>query len=203
MKIANVTAKIAEKSTSEKPEFEMHWYDLPGALDGFESNPEFLEKMAIDDFEEKPPQKEVHSKKHSMKKRECSWVRKREYKKKLVRRFLTINPDMVFSGKDGNYYCSAWIICSPAYYEGGFFDPKVDYSFNRYTHVYLSPRGDIRKWNGAVYDVWNGCYFIDNSERWAWRAFNRKIRYQPITEETNYTYPYYKKMYFPLSDRYF
>ena len=77
-----------------------------------------------------------------------SWARKRAYKKKLVRQFLSINPAMDFSKFGGTGRGSA-IYCWFAGYENGeFYDPRMEYCFNPYYSVYLSRRGDLRKFAG-------------------------------------------------------
>lgn len=109
-----------------------NWYEIPGALEDFENNPAYHEKLAIDaDIElvknVKPANKQTFCR------TDCSWVKKRIYKKKLVRRFLTINPDMDYSKLHGMRCSPAIYLCFPDYNNGDFYDPKMTYSFNPYT----------------------------------------------------------------------
>ena len=195
MKVKSVKVKVVGREDSTEA-LEMNWYDMPGALDGFENNPAFLEKMKIDEVDENPDHKTVSAKKPSGKQRECSWVRKRSYKKRLVRRFLSVNPDKVYTKEDGNTYMhNCLYFCRPLWHEGDFHDPNVDYIFNPYSHVYLSPRGDIRKWNGTIYGGSTRAFFLGTKDSWASRITNRRIRHQPI-EDVNHSYSFYKKMFF-------
>lgn len=82
------------------------WYDMLGALDAFESHPAHLEKLAVDAVVEVTADVIPTSEKKKAR-CVCSWVRKRKHEKKMVRRFLTINPDMDYSKLHG-------MRCSPA-----------------------------------------------------------------------------------------
>lgn len=65
----------------------INWYEMPGALEDFESNPAYHEKLAIDaDFD--LVKNVIPANKQTSCRNDCSWVKKRKYKKKLVRRFL-------------------------------------------------------------------------------------------------------------------
>ena len=115
----------------------INWYEMPGALDNFERNPAYHEKLAIDaDIE--PVRNMMPANKQAFRQIDCSWVKKREYKKKLVRRFLSINPDMDYSKRHGTRCSPAIYLCFPTYNDGDFYDPKMTYSFNPYTRVFLS-----------------------------------------------------------------
>ena len=202
MKIKKVTATIVrEKNVGDELEL-TNWYEWPGALDGFENNPAFIEKMAIDDGDEELTKKEKSTNRRSKKKNECSWVKKRNYKKKMVRRFLSVNPDRVYSKDDGDSYYVAYVLNVASWYDEEFYDPKEHYSFNPYSHVYLSPRGDIRKWNGKISGTLT-CFLLDTSVKWARDITNRRIRHAPIGEESNYSYSWYKKMFSPLGRNYY
>ena len=125
----------------------INWYEMPGALDNLENNPAYLEKIAID---AEPEQNAAVTITHRQLRSTCSWIEKRNYKKKMVRRFLSINPDMDYSKLDGTTCGAAIYLCFPDYNDGDFYDPKMVYSFNPYSRVFLSPRGDLRKYHGAA-----------------------------------------------------
>lgn len=176
----------------------VEWYDMPGALDDFERHPAYLEKLAVDaDAETVKKGKSVNVK--STDRRVCSWVKKREYKKKLVRRFLTINPDMDYSKLYGMRCSPAIYLCFPSYNEGDYYDPKMTYSFNPYTRVFLSLRGDLRKYHGAAFPV-RSSYALGPKDRDAAKITNRRIRHHALDEETPRNYSCCKKLYGPLID---
>lgn len=96
----------------------VEWYDMPGALDDFESHPAYPQKLTIDAAVEVTTD-EIPAGEKTKARSVCSWVKKREYKKKLVCRFLSINPDMDYSKRDagqhreglcrgGNHCVFAW-----------------------------------------------------------------------------------------------
>ena len=176
----------------------VEWYDMPGALDDFESHPAYLEKLTVDAYAETAKKgKSVNVK--STDRRVCSWVKKREYKKKLVRRFLTINPDMDYSKLYGMRCSPAIYLCFPSYNEGDYYDPKMTYSFNPYTRVFLSLRGDLRKYHGAAFPI-RSSYALGPKDRDAAKITNRRIRRHALDEETPRSYSYCKKLYGPLID---
>lgn len=77
-----------------------NWYEMPGALDNFEHDPAYLEKLASE-VDAEPVRNASPAGRRAARRADCSWVKKRRYKKKMVRRFLTINPDMQYSKIDG------------------------------------------------------------------------------------------------------
>lgn len=176
----------------------MNWCDIPGALDGFENNPAFLEKLAIDDDTEML-KKETLSKKNMAVCDTCSWIRKRRYQKKMIRQFLSINPDMDYSKFFGTRCRPAIYCCFPTYQEDGFFDPRMYYDFNHYTKVFLSPRGDLRKYHGDIFPI-RSSYALGPKDRDAAIITNRRIRHQIIDEESINCYSYLKKHYGALID---
>lgn len=176
----------------------VEWYNMPGALDDFERHPAYLEKLAVDaDARTVKEGKSVNVK--ATDRRVCALVKKREYKKKLVRRFLTINPDMDYSKLHGMRCSPAIYLCFPSYNDGDFYDPKMTYSFNPYTKVYLSLRGDIRKYHGAAFPI-RSSYALGPKDRDAAKITNRRIRRHAFDEETPRSYSYCKKLYGPLID---
>ena len=167
----------------------MNWHEMPGALDDLEHNPAYLEKMAID-ADAEPIENVKSSSKRAVNRDNCSWVKKRKYKKKMVRRFLTINPDMDYSKLYGMRCSSAIYLCLPEYHNGDFYDPKMTYSFNPYTRVFLSLRGDLRKYRGAAFPV-RGSYALGSKDKDAARITNRRIRRHALDDEmssSSYSY---------------
>lgn len=176
----------------------MKWYDMPGVLDALESHPAYLEKLAVDADAELTADMiptVVRTKTRSV----CSWVRKRKHKKKMVRRFLTINPDMDYSKLHGMRCSPAIYLCFPTYNEGDFYDPKMTYSFNPYTRVFLSLRGDLRKYHGAAFPI-RGSYALGAKDKNAAKITNRRIRHLALDDNMSNNYSYCKKLYGSLID---
>lgn len=84
----------------------INWYEMPGALEGFESNPAYQEKLAIDAHIE-PDKSVMPANEQAFCRSDCLCLKKHKHKKKRVRRFLTVNSDMVYSKFQG-------MRCSPA-----------------------------------------------------------------------------------------
>lgn len=171
----------------------MNWYDMPGALDGFENNPAYHEKMEVEtDHQTEKVTSPFNYK--AVPVGTNSWIKKREFKKKMVRRFLTINPGMDYSKLYGDRCVPAIYICTPNYNNGDYYDPRVTYSFNPYTHVFLSRRGDIRKYHGVV-SVDRNIYVLSRRDKTVTKAVNRKIRHMSIDEDASVYNAVYKKIY--------
>lgn len=174
------------------------WYDMPGALDDFESNPAYFEKMEVDAYTE-PVRKPSSIGKQADARNTCSWIRKHKYKKKMVRRFLSINPDMEISKLNG-MRCDPGIYLNTPYYEDGYYyDPRITYSFNPYTRIFLSRRGDLRKYHGAVSYI-QGSFALGSKEKDAVKLTNRRIRHHALDEEAINRYSSCKKLYAPMTD---
>lgn len=176
----------------------VEWYDMPGALDDFESHPAYPQKLTIDAAVEVTTD-EIPAGEKTKARSVCSWVKKREYKKKLVHRFLSINPDMDYSKWHGTRCSPAIYLCFPTCDDGDFYDPKMTYSFNPYTRVFLSLRGDLRKYHGAVFPI-RGSYALGPKDKDAAKITNRRIRRHALDEDMSRSYSYYKKLYSPLID---
>lgn len=174
-----------------------NWFDMAGALEGFDSNPEYLEKMTIDYAA--ADGKNVVQKRRSESIHACAWVRNRNHKKKLIRRFLSINPDMDYSKLSGTRCEPAIYLCFPEFNDGKFFDPKMEYNFNPYSRVFLSPRGDIRKYHGEVSPC-RGSFALGRKEKEVSRITNRRIRHLNASDELPTSHSYCKKLYGPLKD---
>ena len=174
------------------------WHDMAGALDDFESHLAYLEKLAVDAVVEVTTDVIPTSEKKKAR-IVCSWVRKRKHKKKMVRRFQTINPDMDYSKLYGMRCSPAIYLCFPSYNEDGYYDPKMTYSFNPYTKVFLSLRGDLRKYHGAAFPI-RGSYALGSKDKEAAKITNRRIRRHALDENMSSSYSYCKKLYGPLID---
>lgn len=167
-----------------------------GALDDFESHPAYLEKLAVDaDIEVTTDA--IPSSEKKTDRSDCSWVKKRKHKKKMVRHFLTINPDMDYS-KLYRMRCSPAIyLYSPSYNDGNYYDSKMTYCFNPYTRIFLSLRGDLRKYHGSAFSIRSG-YALESKDKDAAKITSRRIRQHALDEETARSYSYFKKLYGPL-----
>ena len=122
-------------------------FDLSAVMDDYWDDSAVLEKLELNEEECKEKSKHAPLAKSE---RPCSWIRKRNHKKKMVRRFLSMNPAYDFSDAHG-------IRATPAIWLNSFFmddircyDPMLTYVINPYNHIYLSPRGDLRIYHGAV-----------------------------------------------------
>ncbi len=171
---------------------------MPGALDDFESNPAYLEKLAVD-ADVETTKKVIPLREKTTDRSDCSWVKKRKYKKKMIRRFLSINPDMDYSKLDGVRCSPAVYLCFPFYNDGDYYNPKMTYSFNPHTGVFLSLRGDLRKYHGKT-SIVRGGYILSAKDRYTAKITNRRICYNALDDETPSCYSYCKKLYGPLID---
>lgn len=146
---------------------------MSGALDDFENNPAYLNKVEINN---EPKQDTTITTSHGKTRCTYAWVEKRNYKKKMVRCFLSINPDMDYSKLGGARCSPAIYLCFPDYNDGDFYDPKKTYSFNPHSRIYLSPRGDLRKYHGAVSPC-RGSYALGRKNKDVSRITNRRLRH--------------------------
>lgn len=174
----------------------LNWYDLPGALDDFENNPAYLEKLETDSEEEIETEEKFCERKATT----CTWFKKRNYKKKMVRRFLSINPDMDYSKSYGMRCSPAIYLCFPSFEEDGFYDPKMTYTFNPYTHIFLSPRGDLWKYHGEAFPI-RSSYALGRKDKVTARITNRRIRHLAVDEDISNSYTYLKKSCSPMINR--
>ena len=169
--------------------------DMFDALNDIENNPLYKEKVSMDlAMEASTPTRNGRRTNKT-----CAWVKKRNYKKKMVRRFLSANPDMDFSAFRGTNCSSGIYLRYFDYNNGDYYDPKMVYSFNIYTRVFLSPRGDLRKYRGDIFPI-RMSYALGARNKELSMVTNRRIRHQPIDEETSNNYAYCKKLYSPYID---
>lgn len=76
---------------------------------------------------------------------------------------------------------------------------KMTYSFNPYTRVFLSLRGDLRKYHGAAFPS-RSSYALRPKDKDAAKITNRRIRRHSLDEDMSSRYSYCKKYYGPLID---
>ena len=156
------------------------WYEY---LDNIEDDPAYIEKMQLDNDEESfEPRVLAH--RH---RKECSWIKNRKYRKRLVRRFLSGNPGLDISQVDGDT-----ARCND-YYLGE--NKHLVCGINPYTKVYKSCKGDLRVLHGKV--IMRGPFVFQLNPRgqirYIARQTNRRIRHMPIKEDMPNRYSYYKK----------
>lgn len=106
---------------------------------------------------------------------------------------------MDYSKWHGTRCSPAIYLCFPTCDDGDFYDPKMTYSFIPYTRVFLSLRGDLRKYHGAVFPI-RGSYALGPKDKDAAKITNRRIRRHALDEDMSRSYSYYKKLYSPLID---
>lgn len=157
--------------------------------------PEFEEKILIDEddkrFDAKPKRAEKH--------RINSWNRKRQYKKKLVRRFLSMNPAMDYSNMAGQNCAEAIYINYPHVFNGEYHDHRLEYTLNPYTKIFLSPRGDLRVYHGNISYI-HGSYTLANKDKNVQRITNKRIRKADMEDISTVDFSYCKKRYGPWVD---
>lgn len=173
----------------------MNRLEYQNAMEKYESNSDYLEKMALDKKAYLPSAKN-HKK---AKQRDNSWVRDRAYKKKLVRKFLSINPSMNYSLSPGMRCEYAIYMSYPHTFDGKYVNHRFQYVLNPYTKIFASEHGDLRKCNkGIAYE--RGNLSIYNIKLNQSKITNRRIRKIPIDDETSYKFSYCKKKFGPYVD---
>lgn len=175
----------------------MYWYEMEGALDGFENDPDYLEKVTeydektIGNFNNKKP----------VKTRNCAWIRNRSYKKKIVRRFLSMNPAMDYSTMKGICHIHNGIYLNYACYnhdDSSFYDPHVNYCLNPYSRIYLTHRGNLRMMHGDLFRI-RTSFALGYTKKVAIKCMNRRLRKTEFTEGIP-SYSFCKKYYCPMID---
>lgn len=144
----------------------------------------------------------VHSFPSHKKPRENAWCRNRAHKKAMVRRFLSRNPSMNLSDKGGTQASPGIYVVT--YYDeepGSHHKPNLSYNLNPCEYLFLSFRGDIRKYHGRIVYSRRGSYCLMNKEYEIPTLTNRRIRRLPIKEDDRTLCPsYYKKLLSPQKD---
>ena len=134
---------------------------------------------------------------HRLKKtREGAWVRKRLYKKKMVRRFLDLNPSMNYSQLCGTD-CRRGIYQFDHNLDDDVYDSYPLYCLNRNNHIFLSVRGDLRIYHGALFShgIFNYTMGGRNDIR---KITNRRLRKLPFDAEGASNYAFCKKLCAPI-----
>lgn len=170
-------------------------YNFEDAFISTMTSPEYVEKYLLD---EEDVCFAVKSK-CAEKQREHAWNRKRQHKKKMVRRFLTMNPAMDFSNMAGQNCREAIYINYPHVFDGAYQDHRMEYALNPYTKVFLSPRGDLRVYHGNISYI-RGSYTLANKDKSLQRVTNRRIRKAAMEDITATNFSYCKKRYGPWVD---
>ena len=165
------------------------------AIDNLDDDPAFIEKCLLDD----EGLVLNHTKRNAQKKRDNAWQRKRSYKKKLVRRFLSINPSMDYSDSWGMRCSQAIYLHFPQDDNGEYVDHRMNYCINPYTKVFLSRRGDLRVYHGNISYI-RGNFTLANKDKMIQRITNKRIRKASASENTIYTFSYQKKLHGPRVD---
>ena len=172
----------------------INWFEIPGALDDFASNPSYVEKIAVDNEMRCEPR---DSKKRNTIRKSCAWIEKRNHKKRIVRRFLSMNPSMDYSTLKDVSCQPAIYINFPEFSEGKFYNPRMEYCFNPYNKIYLSRRGDLRKYHGAI-SYYHGGYALGHKSKDDSKITNRRIRHVDNIEDIPSQHSCCKKLYGPM-----
>lgn len=112
--------------------------EMEMALLDMASHTEFIGKNLNDEKDVNEPVSTVHQNSH---RRLSGWYRKRMYRKKLIRRFLSCNPALNIAETPGTRARNAVVLCD---FRDEPFNPRHDYSINLYEKLYISLAGDIR-----------------------------------------------------------
>lgn len=153
---------------------------------------EYVEKIYQDDKSDSSVMiKDCHQKRN----RENSWIRKKRYRKKLIKRFLSVKPDMTSEE------------CYPMESTGNvvYLNPEAAinggcYCLNHVNHLYMTRRGFTEQFRGRV-EWWYGgtIYGIERKNHDIGKITNRRIRHEKIDVENGEVLRYstYKKKYAP------
>ncbi len=125
--------------------------------------------------------------------RPCSWVRKRAHKKKMVRRFLSMNPAYDYSRSSGMRPEPAIWLNSFFVHNNTYYDPMLTYCINPYYHIYLSPRGNLRIYHGAI-DFDHGRFAMGHKNLNAKKKTNNILRRIKSDEEMIHSASVYRKL---------
>lgn len=154
----------------------------------------------IDEYVEKAYQDDdcvalVKEVSRSKKVRENSWVKKKRYRQRLRKSFLSLKPDMTPEE------------CYPLYSTGNviYLNPEASidggcYCLNHVNHLYMTKRGYIEQFRGRVEWCCDGrLYGIERKDHDIGRITNRRIRHEKIDFEDGEVLRYstYKKKYGP------
>lgn len=166
------------------------WFDFTD--NELENNDEYIEKMNIEDSYESEENENdyIFSKKTDS--RPNAYLRNRKYKKKQLKKFLSLNPGMDFNNVEPLERTYNAIYIS---------SPKETYSINHANHLFLSKRGNIEQYRGWVLWTCDGGYVVlTNKDHSMGKITNRRIRYEDVCDDDIATlYSIYKKRYSPVN----
>ena len=119
------------------------------------------------------------------------WQRKKDYKDKLKRKFLSINPGMDTGSLEGCTGARADVLITHS-------DDR-NISFNPYAKLYISKRGVIKKYQGKI-RIKSRYYYetCGHEKRYGMRLVQRRIRRELINEDTSLSMSFLKKKYMVL-----
>ncbi len=119
------------------------------------------------------------------------WQKKKDYKDKLKRRFLCINPGMGIQDLGGCTATRADVFLTHS-------DDR-EISFNPYAKLFVSKRGYIRKYQGKIKIKSRYYYEIcGHEDRYVMRLVQRRIRRESINEETSLSMSFLRKKFMVL-----
>ena len=122
--------------------------------------------------------------------RPCAWIRKKKYKKRLERRFQKMHHHGHQMRLEG---C---IVDGTIFLENCRDDWRTHSSYNSYEGLYVSVRGDIRRFEGKIFSYCNTLRAISPIHRKVYTVqANRRIRHARNMEETCSSYSSLKKQY--------
>ena len=159
------------------------------------------ELARIDEYVEKAYQDDISDISESFEKckpkkiRENSWVKKKRYRKKLMKKFLSVKPDMTPEECFPMEQTSNAIYLRP--------EASIDgrcYCLNHVNHLYMTPRGHIEQFRRRVEWWYDGSlYGIESKDHNLGKITNRRIRHEKIDMEDGEVLRYstYKKKYAP------
>lgn len=176
-----------------------NWYDDPQIWANIEDNKEFVQKVNLD---EENFEKISRSKNRApIKQRESAWVKNYRYKKKIRRKFLSVNPAMNIDELAGMKCSEAIYVNWPTFENGKFHDARLEYCINPYEKIFLSKRGDLRVYHGNIFYHRSGSFTLVNKDAYVAKLTNKRIRNDAISEEESLKhYSFYKKCYGPRVD---
>lgn len=156
------------------------------------SDPE-LRKAFYEKIYEKDDNTEYRMANKHVKARDNSWVKKRSYRKKMVRNFLSLKPSMKIEDLHPLYSKNAIYINNHISTDGG------AYNINHVSHLYITPRGHLQKFRGVLEWGHDGVVFgVGCKDRNISRITNRRIQRMKSEIDMSMKYSYYKKTFAPI-----
>ena len=158
--------------------------EMEKALENMESHPAFLEKSRAEEETTAP----VSDTAVKSRERLHGWQRKRQFRKKMVRKFLSLNPSLKINELER---------CDTNNLDAIYFGDtqRTYYVLNPYTKVYISPRGDLRQYNGVVSrSPGVGDCLYHKPDRLS-SYTNHCLRHLPLTEDMALSGNFYRKLF--------